>query len=57
MEVQLTADQDDAQIRAMLVEAKAYANRAEFITEDEMSRRFEAMLQSFGNPLATDSGD
>lgn len=38
--------EDDARICAMVLEAKAYADRGEFISEDEMNRRFEAMLQS-----------
>ena len=37
---------DDANFRAAVLEAKAYADRGEFIEEDEMDSRFEAMLRS-----------
>jgi hypothetical protein len=37
---------DDANFRAAVLEAKAYADRGEFIEEDEMNERFEAMLRS-----------
>lgn len=37
---------DDANFRAAVLEAKAYADRGEFIDEDEMDARFEIMLRS-----------
>ena len=37
---------DDANFRAAVMEAKAYADRGEFIEEDEMDARFEAMLRA-----------
>jgi uncharacterized protein (DUF1778 family) len=37
---------DDANFRAAVLEAKAYADRGEFIEEDEMNARFEAMLRA-----------
>ena len=37
---------DDAHFRAAVLEAKAFADRGEFIEEDEMDARFEVMLQS-----------
>jgi predicted transcriptional regulator len=37
---------DDANFRAAVLEAKAYADRGEFIEEEEMDARFEAMLRS-----------
>ena len=37
---------DDARFRAAVLEAKAFADRGEFIEEDEMDARFEEMLQS-----------
>jgi hypothetical protein len=37
---------DDANFRAAVLEAKAYADRGEFIEEDEMDARFKAMLRS-----------
>lgn len=37
---------DDANFRAAVLEPKAYADRGEFIEEEEMSARFEAMLRS-----------
>jgi hypothetical protein len=35
---------DDANFRAAVLEAKVYADRGEFIEEEEMDARFEAML-------------
>jgi uncharacterized protein (DUF1778 family) len=37
---------DDANFRAAVLEAEAYAERGEFIEEDEMDARFETMLRS-----------
>ena len=37
---------EDANFRAAVLEAKSYADRGEFIEEDEMDARFEAMLRS-----------
>ncbi len=37
---------DDADFRAAVPEAKACADRGEFIDEDEMDKRFEEMLRS-----------
>ncbi len=37
---------DDANFRAAVLEAKAYADRGEFIQEGEMDARFEEMLRS-----------
>jgi hypothetical protein len=37
---------NDANFRAAVLEARAFADRGEFIEEDEMDARFEAMLQS-----------
>jgi len=37
---------DDANFRAAVLEAKAFADRGEFIEEDEMDARFEEMLRS-----------
>ena len=37
---------DDASFRDAVLEAKAYADRGEFIEEDEMNARFEAMLRA-----------
>ena len=37
---------DDANFRAAVLEAKAFADRGEFIEEDEMDVRFEEMLRS-----------
>ncbi len=37
---------DDANFRAAVLEAKAYVERGEFIEEDEMDARFEAMLRA-----------
>lgn len=38
--------EDDARFRAAVLEGKAYADRREFIEEDEMDARFEAMLRA-----------
>jgi hypothetical protein len=37
---------DDANFRAAVLEAKAYADRGEFLEEDELNARFEAMLRA-----------
>ena len=37
---------DDANFRAAVLEAKGYADRGEFIEEEEMNERFEHMLRS-----------
>ena len=37
---------DDARFRAAVLEGKAYADRGEFIEEDEMDARCEEMLRS-----------
>lgn len=37
---------DDANFRAAVLEAKSYADRGEFIEEEEMDARFEDMLRS-----------
>jgi predicted transcriptional regulator len=37
---------DDTNFRAAVLEAKAYADRGEFIEEDEMDLRFEEILRS-----------
>ena len=37
---------DDANFRAAVLEAKVYADRGEFIEEDEMDSRFEKLLSS-----------
>ena len=37
---------DDARFRTAVLEAKAFADRGEFIEEDEMDERFEEMLRS-----------
>jgi hypothetical protein len=37
---------DDANFRAAVLEAKTYADRGEFIEEEEMDARFEEMLRS-----------
>lgn len=37
---------DDARFRAAVLEGKAYADRGEFIEEEEMDARFEEMLRS-----------
>lgn len=38
--------EEDEQFRAAVQEGKAYADRGEFIEEDEMDTRFEQMLRS-----------
>ncbi|MBL8235695.1 MAG: hypothetical protein JNL98_44810 [Bryobacterales bacterium] len=38
--------EEETQFRAAVLEAKAYADRGEFIEEDEMNARLEIMLQS-----------
>jgi predicted transcriptional regulator len=38
--------QEDARFRAAVMEGKAYADRGEFIEEEEMDARFEEMLSS-----------
>ena len=37
---------DDANFRAAVLEARAFADRGEFIEEDEMDARLEEMLRS-----------
>jgi len=37
---------EDARFRAAVLEGKAYADRGEFIEEEEMNTRFEQMLRS-----------
>jgi predicted transcriptional regulator len=37
---------EEERFRAAVMEGKAYANRGEFIEEDEMDARFEHMLRS-----------
>ena len=37
---------DDADFRAAVLEAKSYVDRGEFIEEDDMDARFEAMLRA-----------
>jgi predicted transcriptional regulator len=37
---------EDARFRSAVLEGKAYADRGEFIEEDEMDARFEEMLRS-----------
>jgi hypothetical protein len=37
---------EDARFRAAVLEGKAYADRGEFIEEEEMDARFEEMLHS-----------
>lgn len=37
---------EDARFRAAVLEGKAYADRDEFIEEEEMDARFEEMLRS-----------
>jgi hypothetical protein len=37
---------EDARFRAVVLEAKAYVDREEFIEEEEMNARFEEMLRS-----------
>jgi predicted transcriptional regulator len=38
--------QENARFRAAVMEGKAYADRGEFIEEEEMDARFEEMLRS-----------
>jgi predicted transcriptional regulator len=38
--------QEDERFRAAVMEGKAYADRGEFIEEEEMDARFEEMLRS-----------
>lgn len=38
--------EEDARFRAAVLEGKAYADRGEFIEEEEMDARFEQMLRS-----------
>lgn len=38
--------EEDARFRAAVLEGKAYAERGEFIDEEEMDARFEEMLRS-----------
>jgi predicted transcriptional regulator len=38
--------EEDARFRAAVLEGKAYADRGEFIEEEEMDARFEQMLHS-----------
>lgn len=38
--------EDDARFRAAVLEGKASSDRGEFIEEDEMDARFEAMLRA-----------
>ena len=38
--------EEDARFRAAAMEGKAYADRGEFIEEEEMDARFEQMLRS-----------
>jgi len=44
---------DDANFRAAVLEAKAYADRGEFIEEEEMDARFEEMLKHWRLPERT----
>jgi predicted transcriptional regulator len=37
---------EDARFRAAVLEGKAYADRGEFIEEEEMDARFEEMMRS-----------
>lgn len=53
MDVQLTAEQEaqraqleEQRFRSAVLEGKAYADRGEFIEEEEMDARFEEMLRS-----------
>ena len=45
MEPDFTQEEDE-RFRAAVLEGKAYADRGEFIEEDEMDARFEQMLRS-----------
>jgi predicted transcriptional regulator len=38
--------EEEAHFRAAVLEGKAYADRGEFIEEEEMNARFEKMLRS-----------
>lgn len=38
--------EEEARFRAAVLEGKAYADRGEFIEEEEMNARFEQMLRS-----------
>ena len=38
--------EEDSRFRAAVMEGKAYADRGEFIEEEEMDARFEEMLRS-----------
>lgn len=38
--------EDEARFRAAVLEGKAYADRGEFIEEEEMDARIEQMLRS-----------
>ena len=38
--------EEEARFRAAVLEGKAYADRGEFIEEEEMDARFEQMLRS-----------
>lgn len=38
--------EEDTRFRAAVLEGKAYADRGEFIEEEEMAARFEQMLRS-----------
>ena len=38
--------EEDSRFRAAVLEGKAYADRGEFIEEEEMDARFEAMLRA-----------
>jgi predicted transcriptional regulator len=38
--------EEDARFRAAVLEGKGYADRGEFIEEEEMDARFEEMLRS-----------
>ena len=42
---------EDARFRAAVLEGKAYADRSEFIAEDEMDARYEEMLRLFRDLL------
>jgi predicted transcriptional regulator len=37
--------EEDARFRAAVIEGNAYADRGEFIEEDDMDARFEQMLR------------
>lgn len=44
-EIALRVLDEDARFRAAVLEGKAYADRGEFIEEEEMDRRLEQMLR------------